>query len=187
MAYIFSARGLLAKGDTAGASAAAARAQGWVSALTRKDQTVALWRGYLLGGARLVGIRIAAQKARSVAELRDALRPAVVEADRLLALRTPQVPDLQLDRVTADALTLAGDYELLAGRPDRAQGRWFRSAEVCRCPQAPGAPPAKGSGAPRDDTAASRVAEALALQRSRDDAGRRLADIKQRWLGLYVW
>ena len=62
-----------------------------------------------------------AVRARSLGQLRLALRPAVDEADRLYQRRSAGRPDLQLGRVAADALVLAGDDALLLGQTDQAR------------------------------------------------------------------
>jgi tetratricopeptide (TPR) repeat protein len=187
LAQTFYAKALLAKGDLAGANAAADRALELAVGLVRKDPTVVLWRGYLLGAARVVEIRIAAQNAHSPAAFREALRPADAEADRLLALATSERPDLGIARVTTDAMMLAGDYALLAGRPDLARARWASAAAVCICRGRAGGPP--DPGRPAEALVSSRLADVAALNHRPVGAQtrERLADVKRRWLGGDIW
>lgn len=184
-AYVFYARALLAKGDLVGAAAAADRALALASDLARKDPTVATWNGYLLGAARLVEVRVAAQKVHSEAALRAALQPAVPESERLSAFAASKPPDLQLARVSADALVLAGSYRLLANQPDQARTAWARAAAICLCHSldarlapAPGAPDA---GA----LATVRTVDLAALKRDRK--GQALTELKRRWLATSLW
>jgi hypothetical protein len=172
-----------------GAVAAADRALALAIELAHKDPTVATWNGYLLGAARLVEIRIAAQKAPTPVELRAALLPAVAESERLLAFARSKPPDLQLARVSADALVLAGSYRLLAGQPDLARAAWSKAAAICLCHSLDNRLPA-AAGAP--DVARLTSVRDLDLATLERDSKRGLlrqgmADIKHRWLPTDLW
>ena len=186
-AYLMYARTLLSKGDAAAARPAADRALTLAEDLARKDPTVADWHGYLLGAARLMQIRIAAQQARSLDALRSALQPAVAESGRLAVLVSPGRPDIDLGRVSADALLLAGDGQLLAGRADLARAAWTRAAAVCVCVTLDR--PAFGDrhGGP-DVLGRSRIDDLAALTRPGDSRPRlSLGDLKRRWFANYLW
>jgi tetratricopeptide (TPR) repeat protein len=183
--YLFLARAELASGEAAAAGAESARALDLAEGLVRKDPTVTLWRGYLLGGARLGAIRIAATRAGTARALQAALLPAIAESDRLASLVDPKSADVQLARVTADALVLAADAEALSGKDDLARASWSRAAGLCLCDTLePGGP--RGSGrAIAEPLARSRLRLAAAVRGRGGVAELSLA--KRQWLSPYLW
>jgi tetratricopeptide (TPR) repeat protein len=182
LAFIDLARVRLVQGDGPGAASAARRGLALAEALVQKDPGVDLWRGYLLGGARVAAIQVAAGRTRTAGALALALQPALAESDRLLALSAARPPGLGLARVTADALLLAGDHEALAGRPDLARLRWSKAIAVCKCPAAPNQvdDPGKISAAALDR-------DLTGIKALRAGAADRLADLRRRWLATYLW
>ena len=96
--------------------------------LTREHPSVALWRGVVLGDARLIQIRIAAARASSTAARTAALAPVVDESERLDRFRAAQPLDVGLARVAGEAALLAGDYQNLSGRKDLAAIKWREAA-----------------------------------------------------------
>jgi tetratricopeptide (TPR) repeat protein len=137
-AFVTLARARLAAGDPSGAGAAASRGLALAEGLMRKDSKNAYWRGFTLGGARVVAARVAAARARTGPALAAALQPALAEGDRLSALSATDRPNVPLARVAADAQILAGGYEALSGHADLARQRWAKSTDVCHCQLATG-------------------------------------------------
>lgn len=129
-AYAALARAFLANHDVAAASSAANRDLGLAEALVRKDPTVAIWRGSMLGEARVVRIKIAAYGAPGLSARRLALAPAAPEAERLRGLERSGPANISLGRIAAEASLLAGDYESLANAPDRAQADWKAAIDI---------------------------------------------------------
>jgi hypothetical protein len=121
----------LEQGDVSAAKPLVLGAVEGAEALVRKDPTVAHWNGILLGGARLLDIKLNEAVAADDEERRQALAPAVEEAGRLDRLTAAHpFPDVRLLRVDAEAHLLAGDYELKGGSPDQAGIHWLRARQA---------------------------------------------------------
>jgi tetratricopeptide (TPR) repeat protein len=126
-AYNTLARLELAAGQLKPARRAAKRAMALAEALVAKDATVTGWQGVQLGAARLLEIEIAAAGAADQAARRQALEPAVAEADRLAGLSLKSPADVALASLAVEAQLLRGDYQALGGRRDLAQADWRSS------------------------------------------------------------
>ena len=131
-AFLYLARERLKDGLIAPAAAAAARADRLAEDLTHKDPTVRLWRGFVLGGARLVAIEVAASGERSMASVRVDLAPAANEWARLAAMATSTPGDVDTAPTAAEAGVLAGDYASLSGHDAAAEVIWRQAAEFAR-------------------------------------------------------
>ncbi|MEO8925717.1 MAG: toll/interleukin-1 receptor domain-containing protein [Caulobacteraceae bacterium] len=129
-AFTALARALLSRGDLAAAGHAADRGLSIAEGLVRRDPSVVDWRGELLGGARVLKIKIAAQAARSDRELREALAPSPAESERLSRLAGQGPANVRLARIAAEAALLAGDFESLSGRQDAARARWGETVRL---------------------------------------------------------
>jgi len=114
------------------AADAASHGEKIAEGLAHEDSAVALWRGALLGEARITVTRVAAQRSRKVESLRDALASAEPEAERLLRLLQESPSDFPLAEVSAEASLLAGDFEQLSGSVDIARHAWSIAANLLR-------------------------------------------------------
>lgn len=116
---------LMQHGDLAAAEPPARRAREMIEAMVRRDPTLNEWAGPRLGAARILEIKIAAMRARSIADRQRALMLIVPEAGRLRALSDGRPGYYPLARVAAEAELIAGDYQSAAGHLIEARERWI--------------------------------------------------------------
>ena len=129
-AFALSSRVNLDLGKIQAASRDAARAQGLAEHLVRHDNAVLLWRGVLLGKARLARIQAAVAGARTRTELANALSPSAAEANRLSELVRDNPKNIRLAQVTSEAVLLRGDYEFLREDIRRARASWLAANQI---------------------------------------------------------
>jgi tetratricopeptide (TPR) repeat protein len=116
-------------GDRAGAKAAADAALNLSLKLVKKDPSVADWNGPLLGCARVLQIKIAADGAATLTARSAALAAAVAETQRLNRLLLGRTTNVPLARLDAEASLLAGDYESLRGDAAGARSYWSSAVD----------------------------------------------------------
>ena len=129
-AYAALARLLLGRNALDAAARAAGRDRALADGLIRTNPSVAIWRGAVVGDARLIQIRIARARASDRAARIAALAPAVEESERLAGLAKGQPNNVALVRLVAEAALLAGDYQSLLGRTDLAKAKWLEAIMV---------------------------------------------------------
>jgi tetratricopeptide (TPR) repeat protein len=124
--YLLLGQALLDADRPAVAETVASQTLALVEPMARSDRAVT-WRGFPLGGARVLAMEITAQRSRSTASQETALQSAAAEWSRLDALASQHPREVNLARATAEAGLLAGDAARLAGRQAEAEANW-RSA-----------------------------------------------------------
>jgi tetratricopeptide (TPR) repeat protein len=95
----------------------------------RRNQDTA-WSGPRLGGARVLSLKVAAARARSLAEQAIALQPVAVEARRLAGLGRSHPRNMALALVASEADLLAGDRESLEDHSDNARAQWTAAVQT---------------------------------------------------------
>jgi len=121
---------LLRVRDFSGAAIAAGRARTLAERLAHADPAMIEWRGRVLGGARVLEIKVTLAEAANDEARREALAPAPAEASRLLQLVAEQPHDRALARIAAEAELLAGDLAWLQARVGEARSWWGKSLET---------------------------------------------------------
>ncbi len=123
-ALILLSRAYQRSGMESNAGQAANRAIEIIEHLISIDGTVAIWRGPMLGDARIAAVRSAAERARTTSNLQQALYPMSKESTRLSLLLQKDPSDIRLITTSAEAKLLEGDYEILLGRKSKAKTVW---------------------------------------------------------------
>ena len=98
--------------------------------LRQIDPSVVAWSGTLLGGARVLQIRLNLSAAKTANERRRALETAPAEFGRLVTLLNQSSQSSGLRPVTAMVGMLAGDYAALVGMPEVARRDWQTAAGI---------------------------------------------------------
>jgi tetratricopeptide (TPR) repeat protein len=132
---------LLRGGELDAAARTATAAREMAEAAAKKDPTVVAWSGDRLGRARILSLKIVAERETSPAQQAAALAAAPKEADRLAGLARSQPRNLSLARVAAEAELLAGDEASLTGEAARAHAYWSAGLSTLTTAGAPGRPP----------------------------------------------
>ena len=135
------AEAALVNADLAGARKAAASGQQLAVRLVSMDSTIMNWNGPLLGGLRLLQMRIAVRGAPDAAACQAALVPVVAEAVRLEKLSDANPSISKLALVAARASMMRGDYAALSGRQNEADFAWRRAVAIINRAAGAGAAP----------------------------------------------